>query len=393
MNYLRTSQYNLRRREQRARESLDERFQRSSARKAADRLRRARARSDQQIANRVNSQAETNVSEHDCGMMTEICNFCQALYWRKELNSSNKYTKCCHDGKVRLPNLAETPDLLKELLTNNSLEARNYQNHIREYNTALAFASMGAEVKSLPGNGPYCFRIHGQIYHRIAPLYSNERFKPGYGQLYIFDASEANSRRLENNPSCLSSVMEKLDALLRTINPYAKSYLQMHQLIQSNPTVNVKMIFMEHPDLDMRRYNAPTSRTEVAAIFVGDDGEPPANRDICIYPIGEGCKNISPLNQCNDPMVYPLLFPRGEQGWSNGMEHVEERRSAKRNRVTQLQFYAYRLSVRNGFSLLHSSGKLFQQCVVDDYVKTEGSRLNYIRLNQKDLRVEFYRDS
>ncbi|GBN67556.1 hypothetical protein AVEN_267496-1 [Araneus ventricosus] len=220
---------------------------------------------------------------------------------------------------------------------------------------------------------------------------SNERFKPGYGQLYIFDASEANSRRLENNPSCLSSVMEKLDALLRTINPYAESYLQMHQLIQWNPTVNVKMIFMEHPDLDMRRYNAPTSRTEVAAIFVGDDGESPANRDICIYPIGEGCKNISPLNQCNDPMVYPLLFPRGEQGWSNEMEHVEERRSAKRNRVTQLQFYAYRLSVRSGFSLLHSSGKLFQQYVVDAYVKTEGSRLNYIRLNQKDLRVEFYR--
>ncbi|GBO29161.1 hypothetical protein AVEN_236302-1 [Araneus ventricosus] len=359
MNSLRTSQYNLCRREQRARESLDERFQRRSARNAADRLRRARARSDQQMANRVNSQAKTNVSEHDCGMMTEICNFCQALYWRNELNSSNKGQK-----------LSKT---------------------YKRVQCCTSICIYGAEVKSPPGNGPYCFRIHGQIYHRIAPLYSNERFKPGYGQLYIFDASEANSRRLENNPSCLSSVMEKLDALLRTINPYAKSYLQMHQLIQSNPTVNVKMIFMEHPGLDMRRYNAPTSRTEVAAIFVGDDGEPPANRDICIYPIGEGCKNISPLNQCNDPMVYPLLFPRGEQGWSNEMEHVEERRSAKRNRVTQLQFYAYRLSVRSGFSLLHSSGKLFQQYVVDTYVKTEGSRLNYIRLNQKDLRVEFYR--
>ncbi|GBM23214.1 hypothetical protein AVEN_159891-1 [Araneus ventricosus] len=108
--------------------------------------------------------------------------------------------------------------------------------------------------------------------------------------------------------------MEKMDALLLKINPYAASYLQMHQLIESNPTVNVKMIFMEHPDLDMRRYNASTSRTEIAAIFVGDDGESPVNRDICIYPIGKGCKNISPLNQCNDPMVYPLLFPRGEQG-------------------------------------------------------------------------------
>ncbi|GBM49649.1 hypothetical protein AVEN_3232-1 [Araneus ventricosus] len=78
---------------------------------------------------------------------------------------------------------------------------------------------MGAEVKAPPGNGPYFFRIHGLIYHRIAPLYSNERFKPSDRQLYTFDASEANCRRLENNPSCLSSVMEKLDALFRTINP------------------------------------------------------------------------------------------------------------------------------------------------------------------------------
>ncbi|GBO21877.1 hypothetical protein AVEN_60835-1 [Araneus ventricosus] len=143
---------------------------------------------------------------------------------------------------------------------------------------------------------------------------------------------------MKNNQACLHSVMEKLDALLRSINPFDESYLPMHQLIQSNPAVNVKMVFMKHPDLDLLRYNAPTSRTEVAAIFVGDDGEPPANRDICIYPVPDSCKNISPLNQCRDPMVFPLLFPHGEYGWNSNMEHVEERRPAKRVRVTQLQY-------------------------------------------------------
>ncbi|GBO14987.1 hypothetical protein AVEN_244815-1 [Araneus ventricosus] len=127
MSSLRTAEYNLLRREQCAKESQVERFYRRSARNTSDRLRRNRARSEQQMANRMNSRVETDVSEHDCAMMTEICNFCQALYWRNELNFSNKYTKCCHDGKVRLPNLTETPVLLKELLTNNSLEARNYQ--------------------------------------------------------------------------------------------------------------------------------------------------------------------------------------------------------------------------------------------------------------------------
>ncbi|GBM73566.1 hypothetical protein AVEN_98795-1 [Araneus ventricosus] len=46
-------------------------------------------------------------------------------------------------------------------------------------------------------------------------------------------------------------------------------------------------------------------------------------------------------------MTYPLLFPRGECSWNTGMEHVEERRTAKRIRVTQLQYYAYRLSQQN----------------------------------------------
>ncbi|GBL72550.1 hypothetical protein AVEN_127824-1 [Araneus ventricosus] len=79
---------------------------------------------------------------------------------------------------------------------------------------------------------------------------------------------------MENNQACLHYIMEKLGALLRSINPFAESYLQMHQLIQSNPAVNVKMVFMEHPDLDLRRYNASTSRTKVAAIFLEDDGDP-----------------------------------------------------------------------------------------------------------------------
>ena len=55
-----------------------------------------------------------------------------------------------------------------------------------------------------------------------------------------------------------------------------------------------------------------------------------------------------------------------------------------------LQFYAYRLAVRPGFSLLHTGGKLFQQYVVDAYVKTEGSRLQFLRYNQSSLRVEQY---
>jgi Helitron helicase-like domain at N-terminus len=46
--------------------------------------------------------------------------------------------------------------------------------------------------------------------------------------------------------------------------------------------------------------------------------------------------------------------------------------------------------VRPGFNLLHSAGKLFQQYIVDAYVKTEGCRLQFLRQNQSALRVEQY---
>ncbi|GBL61422.1 hypothetical protein AVEN_24402-1, partial [Araneus ventricosus] len=107
--------------------------------------------------------------------------------------------------------LTEAPDLLKQLLCTNSQVAKNYQQQIREYNAALAFAPMGAEIKAPLGTCPKCLNIHGQIYHVVSPLCSNVRNRPGYGQLYISDSTEARNRRMENNQACLHSVMEKLD--------------------------------------------------------------------------------------------------------------------------------------------------------------------------------------
>ncbi|GBO28968.1 hypothetical protein AVEN_272314-1 [Araneus ventricosus] len=44
----------------------------------------------------------------------------------------------------------EAPELFKELLCSNSQEAKNYREQIREYNAALSFASIGAEIKEPP---------------------------------------------------------------------------------------------------------------------------------------------------------------------------------------------------------------------------------------------------
>jgi hypothetical protein len=62
----------------------------------------------------------------------------------------------------------------------------------------MVFASMGEEIKSQAVNGPYCFRIHGQIHNSVSPLYPNHADTSGHGQLYIYDYAEAKTKRLEN---------------------------------------------------------------------------------------------------------------------------------------------------------------------------------------------------
>jgi hypothetical protein len=54
------------------------------------------------------------------------------------------------------------------------------------------------------------------------------------------------------------------------------------------------------------------------------------------------------------------------------------------------QFYSYRLSIRDTFSAIFYSGKLFQQFVIDCYIKIEASRLDWVLKNQDELRVSDY---
>ncbi|GBM05499.1 hypothetical protein AVEN_94782-1 [Araneus ventricosus] len=136
--------------------------------------------------------------------MSEVCEFCDTFYCENKVNSSKKYTKCCHDAKVHLPNLTEAPDLLKELLCSNSQEAKNYRQQIREYNVALSFASMRAEIKAPPGT----------VYSTLQPLADN-KFNAHinvevcasvksvkYLYKYVYEGHDAASVRLQPN-NCL----------------------------------------------------------------------------------------------------------------------------------------------------------------------------------------------
>jgi hypothetical protein len=326
------------------------------------------------------------------GRMEDICQHCTAYRFLNETQN------CCHNGKVQLPLYNDFPHELRQLFLDRDHSGRNFKDNIRQFNSAMAFASMGATLAPPPGHGPYCFRIHGQIFHRSGDLHPSQGEAPQYAQLYIIEGDQAVQARLDRreNAECSAEVMQTVHNVMMQHNPFAKSFANMKQVeeqeienahAQNIPIPEIKMIFKAGSD--ERRFNEPV-HDEVAAVFVGPNGEPPSNHDIVVYPRGRPLQHISHLNRNLDPMLYPLFFPKGEYGWSPDLEHVEAHRTAVRNRVTQMEFYSYRLAMRPSFSPLHHGGKLLQQYLVDAYVKTEGSRLDYIRHHQSDLRVDSY---
>nr|CDJ88114.1 Protein F59H6.5 [Haemonchus contortus] len=277
---------------------------------------------------------------------------------------------------------------------------KNFMENIRSFNSAVAMASMGAQVDTLQGRGPYCYRIHGQIYHRLGPLHPREGELRQYGQIYILDTELAAQQRFGNarNAECSPELMRFLSELLSSVNVYAQSFKMMHELeqaeillaAQENRTpLNIRMVFEESTERGLERwqYDLPTAN-EVAVISVGEDNDVPANRSLAVHLRGESGEqliNIRDIDKICGPLTYPLLFPTGAGGWDPSLTNTEG------GRITQKDYYAYLFSIRDEFNPILYAGKLCQQFAVDAYVKIEQNRLNFQRRNQLILRRETFR--
>ncbi|EYC34886.1 hypothetical protein Y032_1304g3815, partial [Ancylostoma ceylanicum] len=261
-------------------------------------------------------------------------------------------------------------------------------------------ASMGAQVDVPRGRGPYCYRIHGQIYHRIGTLHPNEGERRQYGQIYILDTEMAAQQRLGNvgNANCDRELMIFLSEWFARNNIYARSFKMMHEVEraekeaarrENRQPVTIKMVFEENRERGTARgqYALPTSN-EVAVVYVGEENDVPPSRNLAVYlreSEGTSLMNISDIDKRCDLLAYPLLFPTGRGGWDPSLL---DNRGA---RITQMKYYSHLFSVRDTFNPILHARKLFQQFAVDAYVKIEQNRLNYHRTHQINLRSDSYR--
>ena len=84
---------------------------------------------------------------------------------------------------------------------------------------------------------------------------------------------------------------------------------------------------------------------------------------------GGQIRHISEIHPAYDPLQYPLLFPRGEDGWNLSLHD--------RSKITLNDWATFYLQIRANnreSSLIHLSGRLFHQYLVDMFAKVEGNR-------------------
>lgn len=204
---------------------------------------------------------------------------------------------------------------------------------------------MGAMMALPPGHGLYCFRIHGQIYHRTGTLHPPPNRPHQYGQIYTLDGPQATQTRLARpqNQHCHKSIMDSIHEELININPYAASYKHMHE-VEEKETIKPWHQIASHPlsqwslkKKDQRRYKLPT-HGEVAAVVVGDDGIPPIVLNLIVYPRDRPSQNIWSILPIMALCPIPSRFHMENV---DGVQHSTRHATAKRNTITHLQFYSF----------------------------------------------------
>ncbi len=191
-------------------------------------------------------------SQDNIGSRKWMCECCGALHWHDEqIKNKSKSTPhfgmCCLQGQVKLPPLLPAPAILQNLLCGNNPLSKAFLQDIRQYNAALAFTSLAVKVDEAITNssGPYCFRVSGELHHRMGSLLPEEGGKLSYAQLYIHDPVEALHMRNRRNPNLNPEIMSQLQDLMQDVNPYVALYCHAYLIMKEKP-------HEEYPNIEVR---------------------------------------------------------------------------------------------------------------------------------------------
>ena len=141
-----------------------------------------------------------------------------------------------------------------------------------------------------------------------------------------------------------------------------------------------------------RKYNVPEA-SEVAALIVGEQH---GKLDIEVRHrgvlSGNGDKKLDFIklrHRIYHPLAYPLLFVHGKDGWRCKLKHNAAKE--KLQKVSPKKLYSCILYQRScDFNIQLHSGRFFQHCLCEIFVKVEIGRPSWVRQNQTKLRASDY---
>ncbi|XP_055543188.1 uncharacterized protein LOC129728760 [Wyeomyia smithii] len=328
----------------------------------------------------------TDYSKLPCvtiGSMDLVCQHCNALKFHSETAQF-----CCAGGKVKLPPLAQPPEPLLSLLTQDSLEAKHFLTNVHKYNSCFQMTSFGANIVEESGFN-LTFKIQGQIHHRTGSLLPpiNEDHK--FLQIYFVGNYETEiDKRCAINRAMKRHIIGELQELLHEHNALIRLFKTALQVMPSDDHRIVIRADKRPTGSHERQFNAPTM-DEIAVVISGENAE---SRDIVLKRTDGQLQSVYETQRSYDSLQYPLMFCYGEDGYHFQIRMINPSTGEESNKkVSSMNFYSYRLMIRkDSDNHLLRYRRLFQQYAVDMYVKIETERLNFIKFNQVKLRSEEY---
>lgn len=119
-----------------------------------------------------------------------------------------------------------------------------------------------------------------------------------------------------------ATIVQQIKAALDEVNPYVQHYRCAAPHVGNDRSTPIKLCLISARNHDGRTYNTPTS-SEVAALIVGDIDMDFHVRDIIVQAKHGRPQRISELHAAYLPLQYPLIFPYGEDGYRDDIEHSE----------------------------------------------------------------------
>ena len=180
--------------------------------------------------------------------MSFECFECKGSFWCDEKLSIStkkeyKFGMCCKQGKIKLPKFNVPPLPLQHLLVADTNESKTFQQHIRAYNSALGFASIGANVsETISGKGVYTFKIQESVYHRMGSLLPSANEKPSFAQICFHDTENETSNRLNSMSGLNESILASLQEMIHLFNPFYAKFKTCVEQNTSSETNNIQLL-------------------------------------------------------------------------------------------------------------------------------------------------------